>query len=111
MENNNLLLIDKIVAAISGTIPIWRNQVSMLLGVERLNQNLDVQKKVEEVTVRFVKRNSKLLNKSAKKKGFSAIDEEHLNVANLQLQKILTELSNVEKNDKNIRMNLENTLL
>jgi uncharacterized protein YaaN involved in tellurite resistance len=111
MQDNNLMLIDKIVTAISVTIPVWRNQVSMLLGIEKLNQNLAVQKKVEEVTAKFVKHNSKKINKSAKKKELSTVDEEHLTTANLQLQKILTELSDVEKTDQNIRINLGNTLL
>jgi uncharacterized protein YaaN involved in tellurite resistance len=111
MQDNNLILIDKIVAALSVTIPVWRNQVSMLLGIEKLNQNLAVQKKVEEVTAKFVKHNSKIINKSTKKKELSTVDEEHLTTANLQLQKILTELSDVENTDKNIRMNLGNTLL
>jgi uncharacterized protein YaaN involved in tellurite resistance len=111
MQDNNLMLIDKIVTAISVTIPVWRNQVSMLLGIEKLNQNLVVQKKVEKVTAEFVKQNSKTLNKSIKRKELSAVDEEHLTTANLQLQKILTELSDVEKTDQNIRIELGNTLL
>jgi uncharacterized protein YaaN involved in tellurite resistance len=111
MRDNNLMLIDKIVAAISVTIPVWRNQVSMLLGIEKLNQNLAVQKKVEKVTAEFVKQNSKMINKSTKKKELSVVDEKQLTTANLQLQKILTELSDVEKADQNIRIKLGNTLL
>jgi uncharacterized protein YaaN involved in tellurite resistance len=111
MQDNNLMLIDKIVAAISVTIPVWRNQVSLLLGIEKLSQNLTVQKKVEEATAEFLKQNSKTINKSAKRKELSAMDEEYLTTANLQLQKILTELSDVEKTDQKIRMNLGNTLL
>ena len=39
MRQNARQLIDKIIVAISGTIPIWRNQVSLLLEVQKLNEN------------------------------------------------------------------------
>lgn len=39
MRQNARQLIDKIIVAISGTIPIWRNQVSLLLEVQKINEN------------------------------------------------------------------------
>lgn len=39
MKQSARQLIDKIIVAISGTIPVWRNQVSLLLEVQKLNEN------------------------------------------------------------------------
>lgn len=37
MLENNARLIDKIMGAVSGTIPTWRNQITILLGIEKMN--------------------------------------------------------------------------
>ena len=55
-ENNNIL-VEKIISTISGTIPIWRNQVSLLLGLEKLNRNNSMQQKITELTNKYLKEN------------------------------------------------------
>ena len=54
MLENNTQLIDKILGTISGTIPIWRNQITILLGIEKLNRNLEIQNKVTEITQKYI---------------------------------------------------------
>lgn len=50
MLGNDAQLIDKIMGAVSGTIPIWKNQITLLLGIEKMNRNLEIQTKVTEIT-------------------------------------------------------------
>ena len=54
MLGNDAQLIDKIMGAVSGTIPIWRNQITILLGIEKMNRNLEVQTKVAEITQKYI---------------------------------------------------------
>ena len=54
MLENNTQLIDKILGVKSGTIPIWRNQITILLGIEKLNRNLEIQNKVTEITQKYI---------------------------------------------------------
>ena len=54
MLENNARLIDKIMGAVSGTIPIWRNQITILLGIEKMNRNLEIQNRVAEITQIYI---------------------------------------------------------
>lgn len=54
MLGNDAQLIDKIMGAVSGTIPIWRNQITLLLGIEKMNRNLEIQTKVTEITQKYI---------------------------------------------------------
>ena len=54
MLENNARLIDKIMGAVSGTIPIWRNQITILLGIEKMNRNLEIQNRVAEITQKYM---------------------------------------------------------
>lgn len=104
MLENNTQLIDKILGTISGTIPIWRNQITILLGIEKLNRNLEIQNKVTEITQKYI---SKEKPKHKNKKELSI--EKLLNT-NETLKKALDELDSVEKRDGEIRLELSSSL-
>lgn len=109
MLANNTQLIDKILAAITGTIPIWRNQVTLLLGIERMNRNQEIQSKVAQITQSYLDDGTKQTKKIIKKS--KEIDTEKLLLANDKLRKSLDELIVVENKDANIRLELNNSLM
>lgn len=111
MCDNNNILIEKIISALSGTIPIWRNQVSLLLGVEKLNRNISLQKKITEMTDKYLKENDKRISKSfSKKKNCKGLDLKSIRMTNEQFNKIINELSQIEINDEQIRIKLGNVI-
>lgn len=111
MCDNNNTLIEKIISALSGTIPIWRNQVSLLLGVEKINRNISVQKKITEMTDKYLKENDKRITKSlSKKKKCKELNLKGIRMTNEQFNKIINELSQIEKNDEQIRIELGNVI-
>lgn len=63
MLENNARLIDKIMGAVSGTIPIWRNQITILLGIEKMNRNLEIQNRVAEITQKYITKGKNICRK------------------------------------------------
>jgi len=110
MLENNAQLIDKIISTISGTIPIWRNQVTMLLGIEKINRNIEIQDKVSKITQAYINQGKKKLNKNSSKI-IREIDIDKLLAANDKLKKTINDLYVVEKNDSSIRLELNNLLM
>ena len=108
MLENNTQLIDKILGAISGTISIWRNQITILLGIEKMNRNLEIQNKVTEITQKYISKEKTTIGIEHKNKRELSI-EKLLNT-NETLKKALDELDSVEKRDGEIRLELSSSL-
>ena len=108
MLENNTQLIDKILGAISGTIPIWRNQITILLGIEKMNRNLEIQNKVTEITQKYISKEKTTIGIEHKNKRELSI-EKLLNT-NETLKKALDELDSVEKRDGEIRLEISSSL-
>lgn len=108
MLENNAKLIDKIIGAVSGTIPIWRNQITILLGIERMNRNLEIQNKVAEITQTYIAKEKSTVRK--KRKETAELSIEKLLHTNETLKKTLDELGSVEKRDGDIRLELSSSL-
>ena len=106
---NNAQLIDKIIAAVTGTIPIWRNQVTLLLGIERMNRNLEVQNKVSQITQSYLETGKGGFTKKTLQD--KKIDTDKLLTANIKLMKSLDDLASVENKDSSIRLELNNSLM
>lgn len=108
MLENNARLIDKIMGAVSGTIPIWRNQITLLLGIEKMNRNLEIQNRVAEITQKYVTKEKYV---GRKKLGESTeLFVEKLINTNETLKKALDDLDSMEKKDGGIRLELSDSL-
>ena len=108
MLENNARLIDKIMGAVSGTIPIWRNQITILLGIEKMNRNLEIQNRVAEITQKYMTKEKYV---GRKKRGeFKELFVEKLINTNETLKKALDDLDSMEKKDGGIRLELSDSL-
>ena len=108
MLENNTQLIDKILGTISGTIPIWRNQITILLGIEKLNRNLEIQNKVTEITQKYISKEKVTIG--IKHKNKKELSIEKLLNTNEILKKAMDELDSVEKRDGEIKLELSSSL-
>lgn len=61
LQNNDRELLDKIQSSLSNTIPLWRNQLVLSLGIERSKRALDAQATLTEKTNELLRRNSETL--------------------------------------------------
>lgn len=111
MLDNNNKLIEKILSALSGTIPIWRNQLSLLLGIEKMNRNNEAQERIEKITEQFVRTNNKKVHKKYNRKHYKEIDIEKIKKTNNKLLQSLNELAATEENSTVVRLELKSNLI
>lgn len=108
MLENNARLIDKIMGAVSGTIPIWRNQITILLGIEKMNRNLEIQNRVAEITQKYITKGKNI----GRKKHIESTElcVEKLMNTNETLKKALDDIDSIEKKDGGIRLEFSDSL-
>lgn len=61
LQNNDRELLDKLQSAIANTIPLWRNQFVLSLGIEHTNRTLEAQATLADKTNELLKKNSETL--------------------------------------------------
>ena len=71
IQNNDSELVEKIQSSIINTIPLWKNQVVIALGITHAKSALGAQKAVTDLTNEMLKKNSETL-----KQGTIEITEE-----------------------------------
>ncbi len=108
MLENNARLIDRIMEAVSGTIPIWRNQITILLGIEKMNRNLEIQNRVAEITQKYIT-NGKNIGRKKRVESTELCIEKLMNT-NETLKKVLDDLDSMERKDVGIRLELSDSL-
>lgn len=108
MLENNAQLIDKIMEAVSGTIPIWRNQITILLGIEKMNRNLEIQNRVAEITQKYITKGKNIVRKKCAES--TELCVEKLMDTNETLKKALDDLDSMERKDVGIRLELSDSL-
>ena len=64
IQNNDKLLVDKIQTAVLNTIPLWKSQIVIALGLHRQNKALKIQREVTDTTNRLLEKNSELLRQN-----------------------------------------------
>ncbi|MEE0955675.1 MAG: toxic anion resistance protein [Eubacterium sp.] len=64
IQNNDRLLVDKIQTAILQTIPLWKNQIVLAIGLEHQQDILKTQRKITDTTNDLLKANSSLLKQN-----------------------------------------------
>ena len=64
IQNNDRVLIDRVQTAIYNTIPLWKSQMVIALGLSRQQQVLDMQRAVTDTTNELLKRNAELLKQT-----------------------------------------------
>ncbi len=61
IQNNDQVLVEKIQSSILNTIPLWKNQIIIAIGLFRQKKALELQKEVSETTNDLLRKNSELL--------------------------------------------------
>ncbi|MCL1995458.1 MAG: toxic anion resistance protein [Defluviitaleaceae bacterium] len=71
IQNNNTVLIEKIQSSIVNSIPLWKNQIVIALGIANSQKALQAQREVTDMTNALLQKNSEML-----KQGSLSIAEE-----------------------------------
>ena len=65
IQNNDKMLVDKIQTAILSTIPLWKSQIVIALGLHRQESVLKMQRSVSDATNTLLTKNAELLKQNS----------------------------------------------
>lgn len=65
LQNNDAELVEKIQSSLINTIPLWKNQIVLALGINNAKQALGAQKAVTDLTNDMLQKNSELLKQGS----------------------------------------------
>ena len=65
LQNNNTMMAEKIQSTIVNTIPLWKNQMVLALGLGRQKEALEMQQAVSNTTNELLKRNAAMLKQNS----------------------------------------------
>ncbi|MDR2304160.1 MAG: toxic anion resistance protein [Treponema sp.] len=65
VQNNSRILVDKIQTSILNTIPLWKNQIIIAMGIFKQARALDMQKEVDKMTNDLLLKNSQMLKETS----------------------------------------------
>ena len=65
IQNNDRVLIDRVQSAIYHTIPLWKNQMVIALGLTRQKETIELQRAVSDATNDLLKRNAEMLKQNS----------------------------------------------
>lgn len=101
IQNNDAELVEKIQSSIINTIPLWKNQMVIALGITNAQKALEAQAKVTELTNDMLKKNSELLKqgsiKVAEQSEKAIVDIETLKKTNADLIETLTSVIRIHE--------------
>ncbi len=111
LQNNDTLMIEKIQTSIVNTIPLWKSQMVLSLGLEHQRQATAAQREVTNMTNELLKKNADMLKigtvETAKEAERSVVDIETLRHTNEQLISTLDEVMNIQKEGAQKRQEAE----
>lgn len=64
VQNNAITMVDKIQSTIMNTIPLWKSQMVLSLGIIHTQKALEAQRSVTDATNEMLKKNSEMLKQS-----------------------------------------------
>ena len=111
LQNNDTLMVEKIQSSIVNTIPLWKSQMILALGIEHGRQATAAQSAVTEMTNELLKKNSETLKmatiETAKEAERSIVDIETLKTTNENLINTLDEVMRIQAEGKQKRKEAE----
>ena len=101
LQNNDTLMVEKIQSSLVNTIPLWKSQMVLALGLEHGRQATAAQSAVTNMTNELLKKNADMLKmgtiETAREAERSVVDIETLQHTNEQLISTLDEVLSVQK--------------
>lgn len=100
VQSSNMVMAEKIQSTIINTIPIWKNQMVLALGVHHTTQAAEAQKRVTDFTNELLKRNADTLKQAtidtAKATERGIVDVDTIKHTNQQLITALDEVRRIQ---------------
>ena len=100
LQNNNSMMAEKIQSTIVNTIPLWKNQMVLALGLAHSQQAMQAERAVTDMTNELLKKNADALKmgtlETARESQRGVVDIETLQQTNKSLIETLDELNKIQ---------------
>ncbi|MDF1493491.1 toxic anion resistance protein [Caproiciproducens sp. CPB-2] len=114
IQNNDLIMSEKIQSTIVNTIPLWKSQMVLALGVEHSTQAAKAQREVTDMTNTLLRKNADALKmatiETQKESERGIVDIETLKHTNETLISTLDEVMQIQKDGREKRTQAEQEL-
>ncbi len=111
IQNNDTLMVEKIQTTIVNTIPLWKSQMVLALGIAHSTEAAKAQKQVTDVTNELLKKNAEKLHmasvETAKESERGIVELETLKKTNSDLISTLDEVLRIQRDGRAKRANAE----
>lgn len=115
IQNNDSELVEKIQSSIINTIPLWKNQIVIALGITNARSSLNAQKAVTQATNDILQKNSELLKQGtveiAEESEKAIVSVETLQKTNKDIVETLDKVLQIHETGRVKRIEAENELL
>ena len=111
VQSNDTIMVEKIQSTVVNTIPLWKSQMVIALGVEHSIQAAEAQRQVTDVTNELLKKNAEKLKlasvETAKESERGIVDIETLKATNENLISTLDEVMKIQQEGRIKRQEAE----
>ena len=115
IQNNDKMLVDKIQTAVLSTIPLWKSQIVIALGLYRQEKALELQRSVTDATNELLTKNAELLKQNtadvARESERGIVDLETLKKVNSDLISTIEDTIKIQQEGRIARKNAEAELV
>ncbi|MBQ2232696.1 MAG: toxic anion resistance protein [Erysipelotrichaceae bacterium] len=112
VQNNDTLMTEKIQSTLVNTIPLWKSQMLIALGIAHSKEAVKAQNEVSEMTNKMLKENAEALKmatiETAKESERGIVDIETLTETNKKLIETLEEVKRIQTEGREKRLAAQN---
>lgn len=114
IQNNDIMMVERIQSTINNTIPLWKNQMVLALGMAHSKEATEAQRSVTDLTNELLKKNAETLKQGtievATESERAVADIETLKETNQKLIETFDEVLRIQAEGREKRANAENEL-
>lgn len=111
VQNNNTSIAEKAQSILTTTMPVWKNQLTLAVALQRQKQNIEVQRRVSETTNTILQKNAEMLKQNsievAKENENTIVSLETLKMTTKSLIDTLTEVKQIHEKGTQTRRELD----
>lgn len=111
IQNNDTMMVEKIQSTVVNTIPLWKSQMVLTLGVQHSTQAAEAQRQVTDMTNELLRKNAEKLKmatvETAKESERGIVDMETLKATNESLISTFDEVMNIQREGRQKRQEAE----
>ena len=114
VQSSNQMMAEKIQTSLVNTIPLWKSQMVLALGIAHTQSAMEAQRAVTDLTNSLLKKNAEKLKmatvESAKEAERGIVDIETLTATNQMLMQTMDEVLAIQKDGRQRRLDAEKEL-